>query len=129
MSTCGGIQPQTRSVTSTVLWSGRSPAAQLSRGSWRATVSTRFCSRVRAVASAEVAPAIAPPAVTPTACSETTAGVGGGVAMPADWRTTAGWPTPPLGLAGADDGAAGGRLAGAVGAAGAAGAAGRMSAP
>src|ERR1700739_40764 len=90
----GGIQPLARSVTNTVVSSARSPTAQASRGCWLATAATIRCNRLRAVASADTAPATAPPAEAmapsvPTPGGDC-AGVGG-----AGWRTrAAGWPTP-----------------------------------
>jgi len=63
----GGIQPLARSVASTVVLSARSPIAQANRGCWRATAPTSLCSRARAVALADAAPATAPVAVAATA--------------------------------------------------------------
>ena len=63
----GGIQPSARSVSRTVVSSGRSPAAHASRDSCRATASTMRCNRIRDVASAEAAPATAPSAPAATA--------------------------------------------------------------
>ncbi|TDK85096.1 hypothetical protein EUA02_30115 [Mycobacterium paragordonae] len=116
----GGIQPLARSVTSRVVLSARSPAAQARRGCWRATVLTKRCNRFRAVASAEAVPIAAPVAVAATAWVPCVGGGGGG-AEEAVWRTSAGWlaaACPDEGVTGAEDGVAeGGRgvLCGGVG--------------
>ena len=86
----GGIQPLAKSVTSRVVLSAWSPAAQARRGCCRATAVTKRCSRFRAVASAEAVPIAAPVAVAATACAPSVDGGCGGVGG-VFWRTTAGW--------------------------------------
>src|SRR4029077_10485618 len=73
----GGLQPLARSVVSTVVLSGRSPAAQASRGCWRGPAVTSRCRRVWAVASADAAPATAPAVAAATAWVPRFDGAGG----------------------------------------------------